>query len=357
MDTEWAVQRICKDVRGVLQPVTPQQEAEIRLRVRATLKEWQTLGQTQAESKHITILLSDIRGFTAIAETYSAMLVVDMLNRYFSRMCQIIVNHGGTIDKFMGDSIMVLFGAPAGKPDDVERAIACAVEMQLAMSDINAQNRALDMPELFMGIGINTGSVVAGPLGSELHSEYTVIGDEVNLTSRIEAQSLRGQILISEATYNIAHDFIEVGKPNQVQVKGKRDPVCLYEVLATSRPRELKVPRREDRKSPRIAVEMPFSFQCMDGKMVTEKRWQGSVMDISYHGLLAWVPVYLAPFSEIRVNLSTSPIDSDGRQCYARILQCQLDQGGYRTSMEFSSIDDVSLSAIKNFVDSMVYHS
>jgi adenylate cyclase len=149
MDTEWAVQQVCKDVRAVVQ-VTPQQEAEFRLRVRSTLKKWQTLGQTHAEQKHITILLSDIRGFTAIAETYSAMLVVDMLNRYFSCMCQIIVNYGGTIDKFMGDSIMVLFGAPAGKPDDVERAIACAVEMQLAMSDINAQNRALDMPELFM---------------------------------------------------------------------------------------------------------------------------------------------------------------------------------------------------------------
>ena len=357
MDHEWAIQRICQDIRSILPNVTPRQEAELRLRTRATLKQCQAYGQTIAETKRITILLSDIRGFTAIAETYSAMLVVDMLNRYFSRMCQIIVNHGGTIDKFMGDSIMVLFGAPASKTDDVERALACAVEMQLAMNDINVQNRALDMPELYMGIGINTGSVVAGPLGSDLHSEYTVIGDQVNLTSRIEAQSLRGQILISEATYTMAHDFVEVGKPNHVQVKGKRDPVCLYELLMTTRPREMHVPRRDERKSPRIPVEMPFSFHCLDGKIVTEKRWQGSVLDLSYHGLLAWVPVYLAPFSEIRLIFNTSPMTTESRQCYARILQCQLDQGGYRASMEFSSIDDFALSAIKNFVDSMVYHS
>lgn len=356
MDTEWLVQRLGKEIREVLPQVTAKQEADIRRRARVTLKEWQSLGQTRAENKLLTILLSDIRGFTAIAENYPAMRVVEMLNRYLSRMCQIVVDHGGTIDKFMGDSIMVLFGAPVGKDDDVERAIACAVEMQLAMSGVNAQNRKQQMPELFMGIGINTGSVVAGPVGSEIHSEYTVIGDEVNLTSRIEAQSLRGQILISESTYLLARDFIEVGKPNHVHVKGKRDPVRLYELLATHRPRHLKVPRREERKSPRILVEMPFTFQLLEGKQINDRRWHGRVLDLSYHGLLAWTPVYLPPHSEVRVSLATSPLEPVTRQCYARILHCKSDKEGYRISMEFSSIDENSLRAIKNFVDSMVHH-
>lgn len=356
MDTEWLVQRLGKEIRETVPQVTSQQEAELRRRARVTLKEWQSLGQARAENKLLTILLSDIRGFTAIAENYAAMCVVEMLNRYLSRMCQIVIDHGGTIDKFMGDSIMVLFGAPIGKDDDVERAIACAVEMQLAMGDVNAQNCALQMPELFMGIGINTGLVVAGPVGSELHSEYTVIGDEVNIASRIEAQSLRGQILISESTYLMARDFIEVGTPNHVYVKGKRDPVRFYELLATQRPRYLTVPRREERKSPRIVVEMPFTFQLLEGKQIGDRRWHGRVLDLSYHGLLAWTPVYLPPHSEVRVSLATNPLEPATRQLYGRILHCKSDKEGYRISMEFSSIDELSQRAIKHFVDSMVHN-
>ncbi len=231
------------------------------------------------QARPVTILLSDIRGFTSLAETYSAMTVMDMLNRYFSVMTDVIVQHGGTIDKLMGDSIMVLFGAPNTADDDVERALACAVGMQQAMSDFNEQNLALGLPELFMGIGINSGDVVAGPVGSKHHREYTVIGDEVNLVSRIEAQSLRGQILISEGSYQLAKDYVLVGQPNRVQVKGKRVPVNLYELLWTTRPRAMTVPRREIRKSPRIQVSMPCVFQRVEGKKVVSERFQGEVID------------------------------------------------------------------------------
>ena len=161
----------------------------------------------EVDSRRVTILLSDLRGFTAVAERYTALEMVEALNRYFERMSEIIIRHGGTIDKFMGDSIMALFGAPTLREDDLEAALACAVEMQIAMNDINEQNKSHGMAPLFMGIGINTGVVVAANLGSSLHSEYTVIGDHVNLASRVEAHSLRGQILLSENTYLAARDF------------------------------------------------------------------------------------------------------------------------------------------------------
>ena len=132
------------------------------------------------ESIEVTILLSDLRGFTAMSENYTPTFVIELLNRYFTIMNKIIVTkYGGLIDKFMGDSIMVLFGAPKSKGNDAERAINCALEMQIAMDDINAANASIGLPNLYMGIGINTGKVVAGNIGSELHSEYTVIGDEV----------------------------------------------------------------------------------------------------------------------------------------------------------------------------------
>jgi adenylate cyclase len=170
-----------------------------------------------------------------------------MLNRYFDAMGNIINKYDGTIDKLMGDSILVVFGFPEERATDAENALACAVEMQMTMCKLNDVNRSMYMPDLFTGIAINTGSVVVGDLGSEHYHEYTIIGDAVNLTSRIEAQCLRGQILISENTYAQIKEFIEVGPPNRVEVKGARSAVDLYELHATERPHSMEVPRREGR--------------------------------------------------------------------------------------------------------------
>lgn len=309
------------------------------------------------ESRRVTILLSDIRGFTALAETYSAMMVVDLLNRYFSRMTEVIVSQGGTIDKLMGDSIMVLFGAPTSGADDVERAIACAVQMQQAMSEFNEQNVCMDLPEVFMGIGINTGEVVAGPVGSEHHREYTVIGDEVNLTSRIEAQSLRGQILISENTYQLAKQFVLVGEPNKVQVKGKKQAVCLYELLGTTKPRSMTVPRREIRKSPRIHINMPCYFQRLQGKQIEPQKFRGEVIDIGYNGLLMFSPLPLGLFSEVKMQVSLQLLGSDTTDIYARVLKCEPGEEGVLCSLEFTSMDMAGQQSIKRFVDNQIYQA
>src|SRR5262245_50230599 len=126
--------------------------------------------------REVTILLADLRGFTAVSELYSVAVVLEVLNRYLARMTEIVIDHHGKIDRFMGDSIMVLFGATQSSPEDVKRAVACAVDMQLAMEDFNRAHKNIGMPELFMGVGINTGTVMAGMLGTPLYSEYTVIG-------------------------------------------------------------------------------------------------------------------------------------------------------------------------------------
>ena len=353
MDIDWAVERIMHEVAMLNDAFASdtQLRAELRARTRAVLREWSGLGETIAKPRHITILLSDIRGFTAIAETLPAMAVVDMLNRYFDCMCQIITRYRGTIDKFMGDSILVLFGAPNSEPDDVERALACAVEMQLAMTEFNAINESLGLPPLYMGIGINTGHVVAGPLGPDAHTEYTAIGDEVNLTSRIEAQSLRGQILIGSNTYEVARDFIDIGPVNDVQVKGKRQSVRFFELLATHRPHTLQVPRREERSSPRVPVRLPMRFQCVEGKGVGTQQWHGEVLDIGYSGLLAVLPIVLAVRSEIMIHLSLGLFEARPTAIYARILQRHPSDDGMLCSVEFSFIEPQAAAAIKEFVD------
>ena len=309
------------------------------------------------ESRRVTILLSDIRGFTALAETYSAMTVMELLNRYFARMTDIIVRHGGTIDKLMGDSIMVLFGAPHTEVDDVQRAIACSVEMQRAMSEFNQQNLSMGLPEMYMGIGINTGEVVAGAVGSIHHRAYTVIGDEVNLTSRIEAQSLRGQVLISENTYRLAKSFVLVGEPNKVQVKGKKEPVRLYDLMGTTRPRAMTVPRREIRKSPRVTINMPCYFRRLAGKIVEPEQFKGEVVDLGYNGLLMYSPIPLEPFSEIKMQVSLQLLGAATTDIYARIIKVDGADGGVLCSLEFTSMEAAGQQTIKHFVDNQLMQS
>lgn len=308
----------------------------------------------ETDSRRVTILLSDLRGFTALAEKFTALEMVEILNRYLNRMTEIIIAHGGTIDKFIGDAIMALFGAPIGRDDDLEAALACAIEMQMAMKDINAQNLAHGMAPLYMGIGINTGQVVAGHLGSVLHSEYTVIGDQVNLASRVEAHSLRGQILLSENSYQLARDYIQIGDVNEVKVKGKKAAVRMYELLSTSRPRLLVAPDRETRNSPRVDVDMPISFQRLSGKLVLDQEIVGRVIDISYGGMYLLSPEPMEAFDDIKMTWAVSFMGSERAEIYAKILRVSPVTEGYECRVEFTSIDARAARTLKEFVDGIV---
>jgi len=312
------------------------------------------ISSVQTEKKLVNILLSDLRGFTSMSEDYPPVVILNLLNRYFEKMSEIIQKYNGVIDKFMGDSIMVLFGVPNSFDDDLERTLSCAIEMQLAMEDINKINESLDMPSLYMGIGINTGEVVAGSLGSEFHNEYTVIGNEVNLVSRLEAHTLRGQILLSENTYKIAKEYIEVGDVNEVQVKGRQDAVKMYDLLSISRPCKLQVPCREIRKSPRVSVNMPLVFYCMAGKTILPHEYSGRIVDVSYSGVFTIMPICLAMHDEVKIEFSTSLMNQRTRDVYARVVRVSQFEDEYKCHLEFTSIDKDSKRDLKNYVDILI---
>ena len=178
----------------------------------------------------ITVLFADIRGFTRISEHAPPEKIVQLLNRYFSAMTDIIFAHGGTLDKYLGDGMMALFGAPTVTPKDASNAMSAAVAMQRRMMSINEELLAEGYPEIGIGIGLHTGEAVVGYIGSERRSEYTAIGDTVNTASRLESNAKAGEILVSEATANAARSRYQLAPREPINVKNRVQPVPLFEI-------------------------------------------------------------------------------------------------------------------------------
>lgn len=302
-----------------------------------------------------TILIVDLRGFSALMESVPQLQMADLLNRFFSLMSQVVERNGGVIDKFMGDSVMALFGAPVRRPDDLNRALICAVEMQQTMADFNRYSEPHGEPRLYAGIALSTGEVMAGSFGSSLYSEYTVIGDPVNLAARIEAYTLRGQILISEGTYEAAREQIEVGAVNEVLVKGKSTPLKLYELKAVTYPKMLAVPSIEIRKSPRILVDFPVFFRRVEDKRIQAERFVGQANDLGYFGMSADLPMILPTYSEILMSLAPELGSDKPVEVYARVLRAKRNRSGYRTNLQFTAIDTPGHKKVKQFVDLVLW--
>ncbi len=179
----------------------------------------------------VTILMADIRSFTSISEQLDPQKVVALLNNYLGKMADVIMAHDGTVDEFIGDAILALFGAPVAKEDDSDRAIACALEMQAQIAEVNRENREQGLPEISIGIGINTGEVVAGNIGSASRAKYGVVGHAVNLTSRIEDQTAAGEILAAQSTLDSCQRELLLGRSLQLQPKGVVESVQVCEVV------------------------------------------------------------------------------------------------------------------------------
>ncbi|HET8709915.1 MAG TPA: adenylate/guanylate cyclase domain-containing protein [Spongiibacteraceae bacterium] len=307
-----------------------------------------------SERRALTVVVTELRGFDAIAERHEPSVVVNLFNRYLAQMSDIIVRRGGVIDKLSGDSLIILFGALESQPDHAARALACAAEMQQAMTRCNQQNEILRLPALYMGVGIHSGELVTGAVGAILRREYAALGDATGIAERIAKQSLRGQVLLSDSTFRLVRDFILVGELNSLRIAVRRSPITIYELLGTTRPRPLTVPRREVRKSPRVVVQMPCYFQRVKGSNLLGAMHCGQVVDMGYHGLRMISPVPLDASSEIMMSLSLQLLGNRTSDIYARIVTSDAEQQGYRCSLEFTDIDLVGRQTIKQYVDSQV---
>jgi adenylate cyclase len=204
------------------------------------LAEMVVSGQLRVEkggvSRVATVMFVDIRGFTPMSESTPPDEVLQMLNEYFEMVVGVVFRHEGTVDKFMGDEIMVLWGAPVAHCDDPVRAVQAALEIRSELSEFNRNRVAMGKPDIHVGIGINTGSLVAGYIGSTQTMSYSVIGDTVNTASRLCAAARGGQIIVSEGTFERMNGRFEAEEIEPVHAKGKFNPIRVFNIIGEKAP-------------------------------------------------------------------------------------------------------------------------
>ncbi len=191
----------------------------------------------QGARHDLTVLFGDIRNFTRFAARYQPEVVVEVLNQYLDIMVDILFTHQGTLDKFLGDGLLALFGTPLPQPDHHCRAVQAALDIQHAIVGLNKSRRGRGEPTLHIGIGINCGEAIVGNIGSEKRMEYTVIGDMVNIAQRLQAQAGGGEILISDRTLSHVRHLVTVYDTIKARIKGREQPVCAHKIGPRLTPR------------------------------------------------------------------------------------------------------------------------
>ncbi|HLP92108.1 MAG TPA: adenylate/guanylate cyclase domain-containing protein [Nostocaceae cyanobacterium] len=296
------------------------------------------------ERRKVTVLVSDLRGFSAISERLPPEQVCNILNLYLGAMTEVINQYKGTINEFVGDGIFVLFGAPISRPDDSTRAIACAVAMQLAMQQVNEKNRQLNLPSLEMGIGINTGEVVAGNVGSQKRAKYTVIGSHVNLAARVETYTVGGQILISEYTYEDANIDLKFDNQFQVEPKGIKQPITLYDVIGICGEYNLFLPQdTEDIIS--LTQVLSLEYIILKGKHAEGTALSGVLVGISENSGILQTNHQLEVLNNLKIKLLTIP-DVD---IYAKVMKKSPDlENNY--IIRFTAIPEEAIAHLQQFI-------
>jgi adenylate cyclase len=297
------------------------------------------------ESRTVTLLMTDLCGFSSLSERLPPVSVIAMLNNCLSTLTDVILRVGGTIDEFIGDAILVLFGAPFAAEDDAECAVACALEMQLAMRSVNQWNQQNGFPALEMGIGIHTGQVVVGNIGSEKRSKYGVVGSAVNLTSRIESYTAGGQVLVSAATAEALGPRLRVEARRTVQPKGFGDPIEICDVQGIDGRYEVQIPATPDRLVP-LKPSLPVRFVVFEGKDGSGPPCEGMFTELSERSARLRISVPLEPLCNVRLELYRS----DGEPVAGYLMAKIVDGAESGFLIRFTAME----KDLQDFIETMV---
>ncbi|KST66311.1 CHASE2 domain-containing protein [Mastigocoleus testarum] len=294
----------------------------------ATLLETSEGLKIGGEKKHVTVLISDLRGFSAMSEQVSPEKVLEIINLYLAEMTDTINHYKGTINDFMGDGIFVMFGAPVSFADNAQRAVSCAISMQLAMDGINQKLLQMQLPPLEMGIGIHSGEVLAGSIGSYQRAKYTVMGSNVNLAARIETYTVGGQILVSQETLDAVGEIMRISGELQVQPKGFTNPITIYEVEGIGGKYNLFLQDKKESLKV-LATKILVKYRVTQGKHISDKVLQGWLVKLSLDSADICTGEPLQVLSNLRVQLATDDEKLNHQQIYAKVVKVLDEKQNY----------------------------
>ena len=303
------------------------------------------------EKRFVTIMMTDLRGFTAIGERLPAEDVVSIINIYLETMTEIILTYQGTIDEFIGDAIFVLFGAPVLREDDAKRAVACAVEMQNAMAEVNRRCREKGYPEVHQGIGINSGQLVVGNIGSKKRMKYGVVGRNVNLTARIESYTVGGQIFISENTLEeCGEHLLRIDDRIEVMPKGVKNPITIYEVGGIRGDFTVFLPEKV--KTILDELEQPVSvlFTILEGKHSGADLHGGVLVKLKGKEAEIRGNVSVDKLSNLKVSLLGPDGEEAASDLYAKVTS-NLQENPPTFRVNFTSIPPEAAAFLDKIVD------
>jgi adenylate cyclase len=288
------------------------------------------------EEREVTILMSDLRGFTALAGRLTPHEVIEFLNLYLEAMVDVISRHEGTIDEIIGDAILVIFGAPVAYEDHAAKAVACGLAMQLAMADVNQRLAAKGAAELEMGIGIHTGQVIVGNIGSLRRTKYAAVGSNVNLAGRIESFTTGGQLLISESTREKIKSPLRIDGQFQVEPKGAAHSLQLHEVGGIGEPFNLSLPQRSVELYP-LPEPVPLQYTVLEEKFAGRTVYAGRLVSVSDSEAGIESELSLAALSNLRIEVEPVAGANPPGEIYAKVTG-SIPGEPRRTRIRFTSV-------------------
>ena len=290
------------------------------------------------EMREVSVLMSDLSGFSQLSETLGPQDVVRLLNVYLSAMTDVVDEFGGTVDEFIGDAVLAIFGAPFEQDDHADRAVAAALAMQAKMAEVNETMAELNLPKLEMTAAVNSGEVVVGSIGSEKRAKYGVVGSPVNLTSRIQGQAAPGEVLISEATRQSVSADLTLAETREAALKGFAENVPLHSVQAIGGEFAATLVH-EDVHYRQLAQPVPFTFALVDGKHIEHETFSGRLVRISERGAEAEVDHSVSARTDIRIDVALPGMD-EAAQIYAKTLTSEPGGGGSRVRLRFTAVPE-----------------
>ncbi len=302
------------------------------------------------EKRRITVLMADLRGFSSMSERIEPEKVVSVINNFLGVMTEVIVDNSGTIDEFIGDAILVFFGAPVDREDHAQAAVECAIRMQLAIREVNDRNRSAGLPPVEMGIGIHSSEVVVGNIGSEKRTKYGAVGAGVNLAARIEANTVGGQILISEATLHEVEADLRVDGRLEIHPKGFEEPVVLYDiggVTGEDVEQGLALPIVGE-SLVRLVEEVGVRFVVMEGSRTGATLWDGELLSLSHRGAKVRTSADVAPLSNLRLELLQGSDAAAAHPFFAKVLSVEPQDGTFVA--RFTSVDPETNASLQRLL-------